>query len=360
MWGLKLGTVVSNLRNAASTLPPQKRDALNELGFVWRLVERGVGPSPPASISLDKQTQILQVVECQRAQQPHTKFVNLPSRFKVPSTASWPRHLHKCVVDISTFRRAYNEGRLQPSIVQALDAIHFVWNDQNHQWNLKLEALAIYRATYHDVLVGQDFVIPPDDSTWPVYLWGKKLGAAVLDFRLSQQHLSQAQRDELDAIGFVWDAIEDQWQVNYAGLATYKSIYGHLQVPQAFVVPDNDPKWPPKLWNTRLASVVHHLRHCNLANERRDALDALGFVWNPLEVQWNRNLRALAWFKTMHGHVRIPRKFVVPDQSPTWPQDLWNMKLGMTAFNLRIRSRQDGYPANRLDQLSQLGLIEPN
>ncbi|RHY22457.1 hypothetical protein DYB32_009495 [Aphanomyces invadans] len=360
MWGLQLGSVVSWLRTSVNSMPPEKRDALNAMGFVWRLQQYGVSASSPPLFTVQKQRQILEIVECQRTQQPHTKFVTLPGQFKVPSDAPWPSHLHKCVVDISGFRRAYDAGRLQPSIVQALDAMNFVWNDQKHRWNLNVEALAIYKATHHDLLMNADFIVPHDDPKWPIYLWGKNLGMVVCTLRCSKSKLSQDQRDELDAMGFVWDALEDHWQANFVGLETYKRLHGDLNVPADFVVPDNDPLWPRQLWNTRFGSFVHTLRHRNaeLSNERRDALETLGFVWSARDLRWKRNMLALETFKNLYGHLRIRNTFVVPDQDPNWPPELWKMKLGYRVHSLRVCSRQDGYPASRLDQLAQVGLIK--
>jgi len=40
--------------------------------------------------------------------------------------------------------------------------------------------------------------------------------------------------------------------------------------------------------------------------ERRQRLDALGFVWDPLTAQWEKGFRALQSFHQREGHCRVP------------------------------------------------------
>ncbi|RHZ02925.1 hypothetical protein DYB31_004984 [Aphanomyces astaci] len=255
MWGLKLGKLISRLRSTTTSLPPHKLDVLNSLGFVWRVNARGVHRSPPANFSLKEQQHILQVVQVQRSQQRYTKFVYLPSQFRVPDQAPWPLHLHKVKLNISKFRRAKIQGNVEPSIVQALDAMHFVWNGLEHQWSLNMEALGIYKAQYQDLLIPVHFVVPQDDPQWPVYLWGKK-------------------------------PLDDQWNNrNLLALKTFKRIHCHMKIPREFIVPDQDPKWPPQLWNMKLGHIVNSIRYLShqpgYPASRLDQLHHLGLVVVP-------------------------------------------------------------------------------
>ncbi|RHY28379.1 hypothetical protein DYB32_006022 [Aphanomyces invadans] len=359
VWGLKLGNLVRTLRNRASGLSPHKLDALNAMGFVWKMRERGAGPSPPAQFSLEKQHQIVEILKFQRTLQPHTKFVTVPNRFIVPSEAPWPRHLQARVVQTSKFRRAYIEGGLDPMVVNDLDGIGFVWNNHSHQWAVKIEALARYKALHGDLLVGGDFLVPDHDSRWPVFLWGKKLGVVVFDLRSGRDKLSPDQRDELDAMGFVWDAMADQWQLNLLGLQAFKALHGHLNIPRAFVVPVHDATWPEDVWALPLGNVVSAIRsgRTKPSPERRQALDKLGFVWHPLEDLWNRKMDALETYRRLHGHIKIPNAYVVPDRDAAWAPELWNMKLGLVLQKIRLAGRQDRHPPHRVDQLRALGIV---
>ncbi|ETV77142.1 hypothetical protein H257_09034 [Aphanomyces astaci] len=275
-------------------------DVLNSLGFVWLVYARGVGHSPPANFSLKEQQQILQVVQVQRSQQRHTKFVYLPSQFRVPDQAPWPLHLHKVKLNISKFRRANIQGNVEPSVVQALDAMHFVWNGLEHQWSLNMEALGIYKAQYQDLLI-------------------PKLGMVVENLRARKAKLMPQRRQALNAMGFVWNANEAQWQLNLAALETFKQVHGHVNALRDCVVPSGGGWWPSRFWGLPLGYVAKSLRKRvhRLSNKRRHALDELGFVWKPLEDQWNnRNLLALKTFKRIYCHMKIPMKFIYTVSQP--------------------------------------------
>ena len=44
--------------------------------------------------------------------------------------------------------------------------------------------------------------------------------------------------------------------------------------------------------------------------ERRQRLDAIGFVWDPLERRWEEGFAALSTFKAREGHCHVPSNHV--------------------------------------------------
>ena len=44
-----------------------------------------------------------------------------------------------------------------------------------------------------------------------------------------------------------------------------------------------------------------------MSPERRQRLDALGFVWDPLTAQWEEGFSALQSFHQREGHCRVPQ-----------------------------------------------------
>ena len=43
-----------------------------------------------------------------------------------------------------------------------------------------------------------------------------------------------------------------------------------------------------------------------MSTERRQRLDAIGFVWDPLESAWEEGFAALTTFKAREGHCDVP------------------------------------------------------
>ncbi|KAH9183769.1 hypothetical protein AeNC1_014256 [Aphanomyces euteiches] len=281
-WNVMLGEFVSTCRKKKDSLPPKIRDALNAMGFIWKVRDRGTGPGQRPYVSIAKQNQILEIVQHQYKQQGHTKFTTFSKRFKVPSSSEWPQRLHGCSTDISNFRKAYRLGLLNASIVARLDEMGFVWDDSQHQWSLFMEALETFKKIYGHVSVRQGFQVPEDDPEWPNYLWGMKLDTRVSNIRSGHKKLTLEKRQELEKMNFIWDANELHRNLILLAIKTYKKIYGNLYVPPKFVVPSDDPEWPRELVGMKLGGIANSLpnRRATASDELKKGLEELGFEWN--------------------------------------------------------------------------------
>jgi hypothetical protein len=61
--------------------------------------------------------------------------------------------------------------------------------------------------------------------------------------------------------------------------------------------------------------------------------------------------RTLVRYKELHGDMMVPRRFIVPDETDEWPEDMWSMKLGDVVNNIR---RGISY-VDRREELSAIG-----
>ncbi|OQR86468.1 hypothetical protein ACHHYP_10512 [Achlya hypogyna] len=283
-------------------------------------------------------------------------YTQLPSAYVVPADATFPPELHGRKLNFSELRRQYKDGKLDPAVVQALDAVRFVWQPQEHNWELKFLAFETYKRLHGDLLVRQDFVVPKDDPSWPRETWGMKLGLIVTKLRATGEAAVRADRHtRLATLGFVWNAHESSWLMRLEAYETFKRIHGNLLVPLHFVIPAHSPAWPRHLWRYNLGRDVNRLRLLGEATppERKAALDALGFVWEAFPERFTLQLRALSIFKELRGHVNVPSDFVVPDDDPHWPEDMHGMHLGFAAANLS--KRRQNLAADRRAALDALG-----
>lgn len=131
------------------------------------------------------------------------------------------------------------------------------------------------------------------------------------------------------------------------------SILIRLQVPIDFVVPKNN-LWPEDCWGCKLGRKVGstRIRKIHASPECTRRMNELDFVWDPTTRAANLFLTTLRLFKETHGHLNIPKNYVIPRNSPIYPKEAWNMKIGLKTHNYIYRGDYSLYK----DQLQEIGL----
>jgi Helicase associated domain len=115
--------------------------------------------------------------------------------------------------------------------------------------------------------------------------------------RRHSKTLSEERREELNKLGFLWDPYEADWEEGFRYLTIYKEREGHCRVPRLH----KEGGFPLGQWvgvQRRNADTMPALR--------RQQLDELGFVWDPLDAAWAEGVRYLTIYKEREGHCRVP------------------------------------------------------
>ena len=86
-------------------------------------------------------------------------------------------------------------------------------------------------------------------------------------------------------------------------------------------------------------------RKSELSRERIDALEALGFVWDPLEEDYQRGLGYLKVYKAKHEDCRVPARFKTED----------GFNLGKWCSHRRNDYRKGKLSDERIEDLEELG-----
>jgi hypothetical protein len=212
----------------------------------------------------------------------------VPQSFAVPTDdRRWPEEMRGLKLgNLAHNLRQRKEG-LSQNQLHALDELGFVWGEsRDEKRNKNLLALKTYKEIHTNLRVPHRFVVPIDDHRWPTNLHGMKLGIVVLNLRQRKRSLSQSYLDALEALGFDWGvSIDEHWIKNLLAVATYEAIYGHMRVPESFVVPVDDELWPEETHGIKLGHVVQHfrLRKGSLSQNQIDALAFFGFDWTVVD-----------------------------------------------------------------------------
>jgi NTP pyrophosphatase (non-canonical NTP hydrolase) len=207
-----------------------------------------------------------------------------------------------------------------------LDAIGFAWDPLEGSWEKYFMAFTAFKAREGHCLVPARHV----EGTL-------KLGQWVSNQRKQRDALSAERKQRLDAIGFAWDPLESSWEKYFVALTAFKAREGHCLVPARHVEGTLKlGKWVSTQRQTR----------DTMSAERIRRLDAIGFVWDPLESSWEKGFAALKKFKTREGHCLMPINHIEEA-----------FKLGQWVSDQRTTRRRDFLSAERIRRLDAIGFV---
>jgi hypothetical protein len=105
----------------------------------------------------------------------------------------------------------------------------------------------------------------------------------------------------LDKIGFDWDPYATDWEEGFAYLKGFNKREGHCRVPAKYKDKNG----------FRLGQWVRvqRVRMNKMASGRRKRLDAIGFIWDPFQTDWEEGFGYLKIYKKREGHCRVPQGY---------------------------------------------------
>jgi hypothetical protein len=176
----------------------------------------------------------------------------------------------------SNRRKDYKKSRLSQERIDALEALGFVWDQLEEDFQEALGYLKTYKAEHGDCRVPHSF---KTEDRFTLGSWCHSRRTEYEKGQLSQEHI-----DALEALGFLWDPLEEDFQEALGYLKGYKAEHGDCRVPHSFKTDDG----------FRLGSWCRSRRaqypKGRLSQERIDALEALGFIWDLREEDYQRGL----------------------------------------------------------------------
>ncbi|MDC6454678.1 helicase associated domain-containing protein, partial [Planktomarina temperata] len=216
------------------------------------------------------------------------------------------------------------KDRISPERTQRLEDIGFVWDHIAEQWEEGFSKLLQLNEAEGHCRVPAKFKLD-----------GFNLGQWVSDQRKAKDRISPERRQRLDDVGFVWDTLTEAWEEGFSNLLQFQEVEGHCNVPAKF-----------KLNGFNLGKWVSHQRtgKDSMSPERKQRLDAIGFVWDNLTEAWEAGFSKLLQFKEAEGHCRVLKSY-----------KLEGFNLGQ--WVLRQRTNKDSMSPERKQRLDDISFI---
>ena len=234
---------------------------------------------------------------------------------------------------ISNRRTDRSKVRLPAERIAELDALGMVWDMHEDAWQRGIAAARDYREANGHLRVPKKFVT---DGGFRLGAWIGNRRSDRIKVRLPAERIA-----ELDALGMVWEPIEDDWQRGVAEARKYREAHGNLRVPQKFVA-DNDYRLG--VW---IADKRKDRKRGRLSPRRIAELDALGMVWEPRDEYCHLGLAAASAYREEHGDLRVPQRFMTDN----------GFRLGVWISGRRVDRKQGRLSPGRIAELDALDMV---
>ena len=265
--------------------------------------------------------------------------------------------------------------------IDRLNSIGFVWNANDHAWNLRFEELKQYIAENGNSCVPG--IYPENESlglwvakqrrTYKVKLeTEKKKNNNKGNILLNETPLSEERIAKLNDVGFIWDVHEAQWLERYEELKRYRKDHGDTLVPKHYSVYPflgrwvdkqrfdykrfiakkkiddgiemKDPKERREL--ERLASLS-----TGMTEERVRLLDAEDFIWDPFNHAWEQKYYEFCTFVEVNGHAMIRSRGKGYDPLARWAE------IQRKNYRKKIDGHKTTLTQERIEKLDRVGFI---
>lgn len=150
----------------------------------------------------------------------------------------------------------------------------------------------------------------------------------------------------------------------YDALITYRQEIqpeGSLIVPPNFIVPNYSP-WPEATRGMPLGKKIPSVRtkaYLKANPGATEKLKKIGFEFDGKvaanDARYNAVYDALIRYKELNGDLLVPQPFIVPEDSPDWPEEAWGLRLGARVNAIRSQGTFVKNNPSRKDQLDDIG-----
>ncbi len=283
-------------------LDSEKISRLTEIGFVWDALRLEEGWQKNFSALSEFFRQV--------------GHFNVPEKWPVqPELRGW----------INKQREAYKKGNLDEGRIARLAKLGFVWAPMDESWSILVADLVKFKEKH-----GHCNVRARENP---------KLAESVAGLRKQKkrERLLPERLDQLNALGFVWDARKAEWDEMFAALSDYKAIHGDCNVPAAWPENERLGRW--------VATQRSDKKSRRIGEEHVARLKTLEFIWDRFDDKWNHFFGMLNDYKNKYSHCNVPQK---------WKE---NPSLGTWVTNQRKKWREKTLMLEQRVRLEELGFI---
>src|SRR3990167_4624927 len=308
--GFSLGTWQNNQRQnfISSKLEQDRIKKLEEIGFVWELLEEAFNEGFEETLRYKKQ---------------HGN-ANVPSNYKTPEgfkLVSWQ----------GKQRQNFRAGKLEQDRIKKLEEIGFVWELFEELFNKGFKETLRYKKQYGTANAPARYKTPD----------GFPLGSWQCDQRnrFRNSKVEQDRIKKLEEIGFLWELLEEAFNKGFEETLRYKKQHGDANAPARYKTQEG---FPLGTWQSHQRGGY---RNGKLEQDRIKKLEKIGFVWDLFEELFNEGFEETLRYKEQYGNSNAPKRYKTPKGFP----------LGSWQSDQRKNFRNGKLEQDRIKKLEEIG-----
>ncbi|MFF3957459.1 Helicase associated domain protein [Streptomyces sp. NPDC001890] len=323
--GLALGQWIHWARRKYkhNMLSPARVSQLEEIGMVWDAKEAVFMRNLAAAAEYRARNGHLRV--------PYDFATSTPEGF---SLGQWIHQVRGRKEKLSSWQR------------NALDELGMLWNTHEEDWAQGIAAARAYRLQNGHLRVQRKELqeMPERPEGYPLGSWISHKRKAHKGGKLTKERV-----DELNALGMIWNPVDDQWHRYLAAAQAFHERHGVLAISLSHVEELADgEKLALGQWLQRQHRAI---RAGKLDTERAAAIKGLGRKVDTNEQAW---LRAMTFARLWHkrfGNLDVPASRTISNS------DGEEFRIGAWVSKARSRHNRGQLSAERVKDLDALGMI---
>ncbi len=198
-----------------------------------------------------------------------------------------------------------------------LESIGFVWNTKAIVWEERYQQLLDFKQEHGHIHLSPIVAFDSSSPYQNLVKWSnrqreyyklKKLQTGKRNGTTAEQALTDENIARLNEIGFLWstnDRSGEAWMKHYKKLKRFKKIIGHCNISS-----QQDPKlydWMKEQRHQYKKKISGE--KSSMTDERENALSAINFEWDPVEIQWMHMFEELKAYKERFGDCLVPQQY---------------------------------------------------
>jgi superfamily II DNA or RNA helicase len=328
----------------SNTLPKEKIDKLNELGYSFNLNYQGKKFTYEVNPSLKEERS--QKKNSRQTTWESTYLELLNFKVKYGHCQVLRSFEDKTLANfVSRQRFLFKKGNLEPDKIEKLQILGFEFETKtSSSWESKYSELK----EFFDKNGHSNY--KKKDGNPSIYNW-------ILGQRVYKRKgtLDKTRISKLNEIKFIWEANskgssprEDEWFDKLLEFKAYKVQFGNANVSQLDSVYKSLGRWLNDQRVTKKGRKNHKGEIIFLSKERESLLNDVGVVWDMKEYEWNNKLELLNSFHKENGHFNVKQKEKGYLGLYYW---IFNIKKSGTSVEKRTKLKNIGFDTSLIRTL---------